>query len=101
MPQLPQGTAQQRNRALIDHPRRRDAQWRRFVGTTARVLIEERSGGYWRGHGVAFEEVRIRVGENDSLLEGSIVQVKLENCEAGVFDGERVDRELYALNQNS
>lgn len=90
LPQLPHGTAQQRNRELLDYcVPIADRQWSRFVGSTARVVVEECSAGFWRGHGASFEEVRIPVGDGD-LMEGQVVAVRLESYAGASFEGVRV-----------
>jgi len=86
LPQLGHNVAAERNRRLLAHCGPiADARWRRFVGHTAQVLVEEYSGGNWLGHGEAYQEVRIPVEAGATALVGRIVPVELETYADGVF----------------
>jgi threonylcarbamoyladenosine tRNA methylthiotransferase MtaB len=92
LPQLPAGTAPQRNRALLDHCATiADAQWSRFVGRSTQVLVEERSAGWWQGHGAAYQEVRLPVGAVD--LTNQLVLVALTEFAEQGFTGAPVQAE--------
>jgi threonylcarbamoyladenosine tRNA methylthiotransferase MtaB len=89
LPQLPHGTAPARNRALLDYCAPiADAQWSRFVGRTARVVVEDRSAGYWRGHGAAFEEVHIPVDDGTQALVNKTIDAHLIAYAIGKFSAQ-------------
>lgn len=58
-----------------------DARWRRHIGRTCLVALEDGMMGY----GEAYQRVQL-AGERD--LPGSLAEVKLTSYEAGVFSGE-------------
>jgi threonylcarbamoyladenosine tRNA methylthiotransferase MtaB len=85
--QLPHAVALERNRRLIEHSSAvADPRWQRFLATSSRVLIEERKGGHWHGHGEAYQLVQLEA-EAGSELAGTMVDVKLREYAGGGFFG--------------
>lgn len=96
---LPVGVVQRRNRELLEHCRGiADRAWRRYLGHTARVLVEKqtgaRIGGHaptYSGHGEAYQIVSAAL-PTDALatrldLRGRIVAVRLESYTTQGFTG--------------
>lgn len=87
MKQLGRSTVQERNRRLIAHCEPiAEARWRRFIGRSSDVLVEERlDDGAYSGHGEAYQQVRIRTGPASELEAGRILRVALEDYSEGRF----------------
>ena len=93
LPQLPRSVAVQRNRRLIAHCRAvADQRWLRFLGTTARVLLEEQvgpaaDGTAWTGCGEAYQAVAVEAQACDAhgLQAGSIVEARLTSYARACF----------------
>jgi threonylcarbamoyladenosine tRNA methylthiotransferase MtaB len=95
LPQLPRSVTVQRNRRLIAHGRAvADQRWPRFLGSTARVLLEEEgasaaAGTAWSGYGEAYQAVTVETppAAASSLKAGRIVEARLTGYAKGVFRG--------------
>lgn len=95
---LTRSAVHQRVRLAILHCRSiADHRWRRFIGQTTEVVLEEEEhlpdgGRVWRGHGGAYQLVRVMVsaagGPGHALRAGEIVAVRLIDYSAGEFTGE-------------
>jgi threonylcarbamoyladenosine tRNA methylthiotransferase MtaB len=89
MPSMPRRESVQRNRRLIAHCHMIvDGRWRRFVGHSVPVLIEEQlESGAWRGHGDSYQVVNV-ADERAAKYVGRIVPVKLIDYAEREFTGE-------------
>ena len=86
MQQLPRAEIQQRNRRLIEHCTViADARWQRFCGSECTVLLEERRGDLWNGHGEAYQLVEVQ--HRDGLSAGSMLNARLDAYRDGAFRG--------------
>ena len=88
---MPRRESVQRNRELIARCGQIvDRRWRRFLGCTVPVLIEESDGERAKGHGDAYQVVNI-AGALASQHIGEIVPVRLTGYAEREFSGELVE----------
>jgi threonylcarbamoyladenosine tRNA methylthiotransferase MtaB len=90
MAQLPRSEIQRRNRRLIEHCAEiSNARWQRFCGSECTVLLEDRRGGIWTGHGEAYQQVEL--AHADSLAPGMLQRATLGGYSGGVFSALAVE----------
>ena len=89
--QLPRETVLARNRRLIAHcDEIALARWRRFVGATAQLLLEECEDGVYSGHGEAYQQI-VLPEQPGMPAPGSICDVSLDAYADGVFSASLLD----------